>query len=284
MMLDVLLITITLVVLILSSINDIRIREVPDWFSYGLIFAAFGVRTIFSLSLGWEILVSGILGFLVFLALAFLFYYTGQWGGGDSKLLMGMGAVIGISIPFSSNSFTLLWFLLALLLFGAIYGIIWMIVLAIIRRKIFWKNFKVSIKKKKKLHFVLIITTFIFIILAILQPYLTPLIFFPLGFLYLLVFVNVVEKSCFIKRIPASKLTEGDWLAKDVKLKNKVVMTAKTLEREDVWKLKYLEVNENLKPVTIKEGVPFVPSFLIAYIIITFFGPLLSKLFTTLFN
>jgi Flp pilus assembly protein protease CpaA len=282
-MLDVLLIIITLTVLILSSINDIRVREVPDWFSYGLIFAAFGVRTIFSLSQGWQVLASGIFGFLACLALAFLFYYTGQWGGGDSKLLMGMGAVIGISFPFSAASFTLLWFFLGLLFFGAIYGLIWMSVLAIIRRKIFWKNFKIAINKRKKLHFILAILTIVFIILSLIQPFLIPLIFFPLGFLHLFLFVNVVEKSCFIRMLSASKLTEGDWLAKDVKLKNKVVMEAKTLERDDVWKLKYLEVNENLKPVMIKEGVPFVPSFLIAYLI-TIFGskfvlPLVNMLF-----
>ncbi len=279
-MLDVLLIIITLVVLTLSSINDIKVREVPDWFSYGLILVAFGVRIIFSLSQGWEILFSGIIGFLACLALAFLFYYTGQWGGGDSKLLMGMGAVIGISFPFSANSFTLLWFFLALLFFGAIYGLIWMVVLAIIRREIFWDNFKSAVSRKKKLHLTLAILTLIFIILSLIQPFLVLLIFFPLGFFYLFVFVNVVEKSCFIKRIPASKLTEGDWLAKDVKLRNKIVMEAKTLERDDVWKLKYLEVNENLKPVTIKEGVPFVPSFLIAYLI-TIFG---SKFILPLVN
>ena len=83
--------------------------------------------------------------------------------------------------------------------------------------------------------------------------------------------------------LPASKLTEGDWLAKDVKLKNKVVMEAKTLEREDVWKLRYLEVNENLKPVTIKEGVPFVPSFLIAYLITVFGSQYIVPLINILF-
>ena len=282
-MLDVLLIIITLIVLILSSINDIRVREVPDWFSYGLIFAAFGIRIIFSLSLGWEILFSGIIGFFACLALAFLFYYTGQWGGGDSKLLMGMGAVIGISFPFSAESFTLLWFFLALLFFGAIYGLIWMVVLAIIKREMFWENFKSAVSKRKKLHFTLVILTIIFIVLSIIQPYLIPLVFFPLGFLYLFVFVNVVEKSCFIRKISASKLTEGDWLAKDVKLKNKIVMEAKTLERDDVWKLKYLEVNENLKPITIKEGVPFVPSFLIAYLIIVFGNKFIVPLINMLF-
>jgi Flp pilus assembly protein protease CpaA len=279
-MLDVLLIIITLTVLIFSSINDIRVREVPDWFSYGLIFAAFGVRIIFALSQGWQILASGIFGFLACFALAVLFYYSGQWGGGDSKLLMGMGAVIGISFPFSANSFTLLWFLFALLLFGAIYGLLWMVVLAIVRRKIFWKNFKGSVGRKKKLHFALIIVTLFFIVLTLVQPFLLPLIFFPLGFFYLITFINVIEKSCFIKRIPASKLTEGDWLAKDVKLRNKVVVEAKTLESDDVWKLRYLEVNENIKPVTVKEGVPFVPSFLIAYLIITFGG----KYFTLLWK
>ena len=75
-MLSIILITITFIVLLIASYIDIRTREVPDWLNYGLIFTAFGIRIIYSFSLGWEIILSGILGFIVCLGLAFLFYYT----------------------------------------------------------------------------------------------------------------------------------------------------------------------------------------------------------------
>jgi len=270
MVLDVILITITLIALLVASYSDIRTREVPDWLNYGLIFTAFGIRAIFSINLGWEIILSGILGFIVCFGFALLFYYTGQWGGGDSKLLMGIGAVIGITFPFNDSSWDLLFFFIALLLFGAIFGLLWMVYIAIKKRKVFSLNFKKSISKKKKLHISLAVLSLILIVPTIFYIFLWPLILFPLVFFYLLIFVNSVEKSCFINKVKIKNLTEGDWLAEDLKIKNKLVLEKKTLELEDLWKLRKLEGKGKLTEVLIKEGVPFVPIFLLAYLAIIF--------------
>jgi len=269
-MLDIILIIITFIVLLIASYIDIRTREVPDWLNYGLIFAAFGIRIIYSFEYGWGIILSGIFGFIVCLGLAFLFYYTNQWGGGDSKLLMGMGAVIGITYPFDAGSWNLLFFFLALLFLGAIYGLIFMIGIAIKKRKIFMKEFIKSVKSKKNLSLFLIVLTIILIVFSVLKSYLWPLIFFPLGLFYLFIFVNVIEKTCFFKKVKPEKLTEGDWLIEDVKVGKKTVMEAKTLEKEDVWKLRFMEREDKIKKVLIKEGVPFVPSFLFAYLLLVF--------------
>ncbi len=269
-MLDIILIIITFIVLLVASYTDIRTREVPDWLNYGLIFAAFGIRIIFSFEYGWEIILSGILGFIVCLALAFLFYYSSQWGGGDSKLLMGMGAVIGITYPFDNTSWNLLFFFLALLFLGAIYGLIFMVIIAFKKRKIFRRKFINSIKSKKKLHLFLLILTVIFVIISLIKTFIWPLIIFPLGMFYLFVFVNTVEKACFFKKIRPDKLTEGDWLVEDVRYKKRTIMEAKTLEKEDVWKLRFMEREKKIKQVLIKEGVPFVPSFLFAYLLLVF--------------
>ena len=51
---------------------------------------------------------------------------------------------------------------------------------------------------------------------------------FPLVMYYLLLFVNSVEKSCFISNLKIEKLTEGDWLAEDVFVDNKKIMEKKT--------------------------------------------------------
>src|SRR3989344_3227915 len=133
-MMDVLLVTVVLIVLACASYTDLRTKEVPDWLSYGFIVAALGIRGIYSFQNGGQIIVSGLLGFAAFYLLALLFYYTHQWGGGDSKLLMGMGAALGISYPFTEVSFTLLWFFLLLLFSGAIYGMVWLGVIAVQRR------------------------------------------------------------------------------------------------------------------------------------------------------
>ena len=55
---------------------------------------------------------------------------------------------------------------------------------------------------------------------------------------------------------------EGDWLAEDVIVHGKTIVKKKTLHKEDIQKLR----DKNISSVTIKEGIPFVPSFLIAYL------------------
>ena len=279
MQLDILLMVITFLVLFIGSYTDLKRREVPDWLNYGLIFAALGIRTIFSFEYGWQVLFSGVLGFLICLAIAFLFYYSGQWGGGDSKLLMGMGAVIGVTLPLNNSSLNLLWFMLSLLFLGSIFGILWMLVLAIRKRHLFWKNYQKYLKKRKTLHLLLAITTIIFIVLTFFKPFIWPMIPFPLLMFYLFSFVNIVEKNCFYKQVPPYYFTEGDWLAKDVVINKKNILTARTLEMEDVWKLRFLESHNKLNEVTIKEGVPFVPSFLLGYLALLFGSKFISFLF-----
>tara|TARA_Y100000310_G_C20561758_1_gene753418 strand:- start:21 stop:866 length:846 start_codon:yes stop_codon:yes gene_type:complete len=261
--------TITLITLLIASYSDLKTREVPDWLNYGLIFMALGIRLIFSVNSGWYILLSGVLGFAVCFLIAHLFYYTNQWGGGDAKLLMGMGAMIGITYPFNVESFNILFFFIALLFLGAIYGLIWMFALAL-QKKWFWLDFKNAVNEYKKFHYGLIIFTVLLIIPVFLSPFLLSLIVFPLGVFYLFIFINTVEKSCFIKKISVNKLTPGDWLAEDVKLNHKIVLKKKTLEEKDLKKLKQLHSNGKLNKVLVKEGIPFIPSFLFAYLFLIF--------------
>jgi len=281
MVLEVLLIVITLLVLIISSYTDIKTREVPDWISYGLVFSALGIRTIYSVSLGWNILISGLIGFLVCFLLAMLFYYTNQWGGGDSKLLMGMGAVIGITYPFNESSLQLSLFFIALLFLGAIYGLLWMSYMAVKKRNVFRKEFKESLNEYKKINFVTGIISLLFVGITFVYTFAWPMIIFPAGMFYLFIFVTTVEKSCFFKKIKIDDLTEGDWLAESITLsEGKVLRKKRALEKKDLIDLKQVK---NLKEVLIKEGIPFVPSFLFAYLMILFGGVVWNWLFKMLF-
>ena len=282
-MLDVLLIAITFIVLLIASYTDLRTREVPDWLNYSLIFAALGIRSIFAFDLGWSVLVSGLLGLVVCLGVAFLFYYAGQWGGGDSKLLMGMGAVIGITYPFSSDSFLLLWYFLGLLFLGAIYGVGWMGWLAFRNRKEFGVTFKGKVGKFKGAHYGSVIFSGLLFGSSFFWSPLWVFVVLPIGLFYLLIFVSSVEDKCFTKRVDALKLTEGDWLAEDVVVNKKVVMRKKTLHAKDLEKLWKLSDNKILKDVVIKEGIPFIPSFLFAYVMIVFGSSLIEFGFSFLF-
>jgi len=140
---DILLIIIALVFLLFASYSDIKTREVPDLMNFGLIILAFLIRAFYSFSQkSFMPLIEGFFGFGIFLVLALLLFYTGQMGGGDSKMMMGLGFLIGIplelKIPFLAD------FLFNSLIFGAIYAFIWSFILGI-------RNYKKVHKKIKKM-------------------------------------------------------------------------------------------------------------------------------------
>src|SRR3989344_4990354 len=271
MSLEIVLTLIALSALLVASYNDLKTREVPDWVSYGLIFAVLGVRLIYSLgNQDSTIIFSGILGFTAFFILAFGLYKAHQWGGGDSKLLMGMGAVIGINFPFDFSSFNLLLFFLLLLFLGAIYGIFWMVYIAITK----WKEFVPSFSKHLKQHMItqisvwtvsLLLLIFVFNIF----PKVWQLSLFIVAAFYLFLFVLSVESSCLFNRVHIQKLTPGDWLAEDLKKDEKIVRM-KTLVKKDIWALRSLHAKGKVHYVTIREGIPFIPSFLFAYLALIF--------------
>lgn len=267
-LLEIVLIILAFLALLIASYADIKTREIPDWLNYGLIFAALGIRAIFVVNLGWAVFLSGLLGLGAFFILGYAFYHSRQWGGGDSKLLMGLGTVIGISYPFAMESWNLLWFLTTMLLIGALYGLLWMIIIAINKMNIVLPYLKKKLQEYAKVQIGLGIMSIVFLALAFWYSFVWPLIFLPLGCFYLIMFVRTVEKTCFIKPIPIEKVTEGDWLAEEVSVHGKMVMEPKTLEKGDLHTLQTLKQEGKLKTVIIKEGLPFAPSFLMGYVVI----------------
>jgi prepilin signal peptidase PulO-like enzyme (type II secretory pathway) len=89
-----------------------------------------------------------------------------------------------------------------------------------------------------------------------------------MGYITFLLFhvAKAVEKKAFIKKISVDKLVPGDWLAEDIKNKKVVLIAVKDLktglEKKHLKQIK----KEGIKHVTVKEGIPFVPSFLLGYV------------------
>lgn len=259
---------VALVTLLVSSFTDIRRREVPDWMNYSFLAAALGIRSIYSFQGGWNVLLSGFLGLAIAFVVGSIFYVLNQWGGGDAKLLMGMGAALGITYPFSSASFTLLWFFLALLFIGAIYGLMWMIIITIRKPQPVGRHFRFLMDEYKSIHIASGCIAGFFIFSSLKLSFLWPLAIFPLALFYLFLFVESVEQIGFFKDVSVSRLTEGDWLAEDIFVEGRRVVKARTLERKELAVLNRLRVEGKLKTVLIKEGIPFVPSFLAAFLLI----------------
>src|SRR3989338_3400025 len=112
------------IALLAASITDLKTREVPDMLNYGLIVFGISLNAFLS-AFYWDLiyLLNSVLGLLLCFGIGWMMFYAGQWGGGDSKMLMGLGALIGIPIAWG-DSF-LLSLLLNILFAGAVYGLAW---------------------------------------------------------------------------------------------------------------------------------------------------------------
>lgn len=276
---DILLI-IVLISLLIGSFTDFKTREVPDWVNFGLIFTGISLRLIYSmLESNFFILLEGIAGLIICVILAYLMFYAGQWGGGDAKMLMGLGALIGIPFDFSKLPF-IANFLTNVVAFGAVFGMLWSIFLAIKHRKKFAEEFRKKYKANIKIRKYVNVSSLLVLILALilrdiyLGIVLISLAFISLLTLYSWLFVKAVEKSCMYKLVNPEQLTEGDWIVKDIKIKGKYIAGPKDLgiEMKQIKKLIKLKKQKKINKILIKEGIPFVPSFLIAFVITYFFG------------
>ncbi|MBW2964451.1 A24 family peptidase [Candidatus Woesearchaeota archaeon] len=274
---------IVLVALIIGSYTDFRTREVPDWLNYSLVFMGFGLRIIFSIvyhDAGY--IVSGLLGFGVFFAIALIMFYAGQWGGGDSKMVMGLGALLGMEL--SMDSF-LIGFIINIVIFGALFGIVFSFYLAAVNFKQFAKEFNTRFREKGIQKWLVWIGTVALLIVSIFVPHYirVPIVVLAgivLVSFYAFVYLKSVEASSMIKWVEPEDLTEGDWVVEDVIVGKKRICGPKDLglEMSQIKRLKRLKAQGKIKKVLIKYGIPFVPSFLIAFLVSYVWGNVLFRM------
>lgn len=272
----------TLLAIAIASITDLKKREVPDLVSFMLIGFCLGIRGIYSILLSNPgPFIEGLVGFVICLLVSLAMYYGGQWGGGDAKMLMGIGASLGI--PLSLASFPLiLVFFIHLLLAGAVFGLLFSAIIAARNWKKFKAEFFRHLRRKEIVYMqlsagmiaviaivsVLLITDFLVKMAALI----TAGAF--LIFVYLFAFVRSVERSCMHRKALPKELTEGDWLAKPVIVDKEIVISQKNigLTKSQLRQLAELYRRKKIKHVVLKEGIPFLPSFLAAYLLTFFLG------------
>lgn len=267
-----------LLALVGASYTDLKTREVPDWISHGLIYLGFGIAIITSI-IQWSLgpIAYSLAGFALTGLIAVGMYKLGQWGGGDSKLLMGMGALLGISF----TNLSLATLLVNSLLAGAIYGIGFSVYLAIKNRKVFLPQFHKMTRTPTMIKMRIIMLALVLVTVALLfflptgvrLPLLTFIAAFYIIF-YLWMVIRAIEASCMMKEVSIKELTEGDWVTHDVIVDKKVIVTKKDLgvSKEQLILLQNAAKKGKIKTVTIKIGIPFVPSFLIAYLLTLAYG------------
>lgn len=270
-MFELIIFVITFLFLSICAFLDLRTREIPDYVNYTAIAIGIGVRLLYSVFM-WDFypFTYGLLGFGAAFLLGCIMFYTGQWGGGDSKALMGVGALLGIDFTLWNTFFV---FLIFVIISGGIYNLIWCSCLALKHHRIFFTKTQQLLRENKKLHLASLFTA---IFLLAFSFFLTEFLFllfifftlFTPFFFYLFIFVKSVEECCMLRRVEPRELTEGDWIAEDVLFKGKRITGPKDLgvSKQQIRQLVTLYSQKKIKKVLLKTGIPFTPTFWLAFV------------------
>lgn len=262
-MIDLFLIILTLAWLIFASLSDIKKREVFNWLNFSFIAFVLAYRAFYaSFNSDYWYLLWGFIGLGIMLIIGNLFYYLRAFAGGDAKLLIALGVVLPFSSSFFGNLIILLVFVFLLMILGGIYSLIYSSFLAIIHKKEFKYQFIKIFKLNKKFVYIGLISA----ILSMILGFVDSLLLIISGVIALLplvyVYSKAVEECCMIKTINSKDATIGDWLYETVKLKKgKIEPYWEGLSEEQVKILNKMNIK-----IKIKSGIPFVPSFLFAFL------------------
>ena len=243
------------------------------------IFAVFKIVKVYGIN-EVPVLVTASCLFLIMFVVSNLFYEGRVFAGGDAKLLFAM-TVFFIGITFMATLVNIGIFLLFLMFAGSIYGIIYSVVLYI-------KDFeKVNKKIKEGFSSLLVRCLIVFGVILFAFSYVNLwFLFFAIFTLVLpllYVFAKGLENVSMMRTISGKELREGDWLVDDVKVRvtsnsSHVFLTefekkvkGKVIKADwDGLSLEDIKLLKTKKKVKIKEGLPFVPAFLIAFILYVF--------------
>jgi len=252
--------------LIFAIVQDFKYREIANWLNFSLAIFAMAARLFYSIFLNnYDYFFFGIFGLAVFFIVGHLFYYVRIFAGGDAKLLIAFGAVVPFANTFYENSLIMMLFIFALLFLGAFYSLIYSLILSYLNYKKFTKEFARQVRINEKYFY---LAVFFGVVLSVIVLFSGETAFFAfplliLLFPLLLVYAKAVETSCMIKYVDAKSLTIGDWLVDPLKIKNKVIKP--NWEGIDEKQVKFIKKYYK-KKVLVKYGVPFSPSFILAFI------------------
>jgi Flp pilus assembly protein protease CpaA len=262
----------------IAAVWDLKTTEIPDQIPHAMIVLALILAVTRSILEGSYIpMAMSLLAGGTFLALGFLLYFFGQWGGGDAKVLAAIAFLLPTTPKFFKKELLLPFpvsYFLNVLYVGAAYMIVYAFVIALTNKRVnaaFVKDVKASS------NFILFSVPAIFFLFLTINWYaanmlmleadstyllwnsLLPLsFFFCLWFLWK--FVRAVENVGFKKRIPVPMLKVGD-----------VLLESKQWEGITAAEVRRIK-KSGKKYVWIKEGVRFGVAFPLALIFTLYFG------------
>ena len=248
-----------LIGIVVASLQDLKRREVDNWLNLFLLVASF-VFVFYRAIFEGDVTIVFRAGFALVVMFIFmnLFYYGRVFAGGDAKLLVAMTAFF-VGVTFYGTLINIGIFLLFLMLSGSVYGLAYSLIL-------YLRDFEKVNEKIKELLFFRGIWYLVFGICVLLLLGFFELMFFVIGgfvvlTLGLYIFAKGLEGVSMIRVVSGGELREGDWLVDDVKVGRKVIKAD-----WDGLSLEDIDLLKRKKSVKIKDGLPFVPAFLIAFL------------------
>jgi len=263
------LIALALIWLVFASLQDLKKREVSDWLNFSLIIFALGFRFFYCLfsAENFTFFYQGLIGLGIFFILGNLLYYGRMFAGGDAKLMIALGAVLPFSGDFLTNLNLFILFFFVFLFVGAVYSLGISVTLSLRNFSKCKKEFFRRLKNNQKLFYVPMVFGLFLMILGFIQYllFVLGLLIFILPSFYF--YAKAIDETCMIKKIKTSKLTEGDWLYKKIKIgKEAINPNWNGLSKEEVK-----SIQKKYKVVLIRQGIPFTPVFLISFLILIYF-------------
>jgi len=281
-----LIIWVSMFMLLSASYFDLRTGEIPEMVSRGFIFSILlmaSAQSILNFNPSY-VINSMVMGTAYFL-FGYLMFYLGEWGGGDVKLLAGIGlslGLLGAENYFLDEIFPYyISYFINMAIVSSPYVILYSLILGLLKPEVFQKFFE-NLKRK--------IT-----VVGVVMSFLPAIVAGSLGmgnaaFLYLLlpillilsIYLRIIEGIALQKTINVNKLKEGDMVASDVVLDNKVIA-----RRRDMDGLNNKQISEIQKlasegkipeEIRIRWGIKFAPILLFAFIFTVYLGNLLEIL------
>ncbi|MFP4045729.1 MAG: prepilin peptidase [Candidatus Aenigmatarchaeota archaeon] len=210
----------------LAGLYDLKTTEIPDEISLGMIASGLVLHLVQSLWTGNPIYFfqSAATG-CIFFTFGFLMYMGGQWGGGDAKVLTGVGTLLPV-LPLFATVESLLAFPIAffvnLFLVGAVYIIVYAFVHALRCERV-PKEFLSSLRKERREFAVFtalisVVSLFLFYVFSGEMSYVFLFLIPAAVSLFLLgKFLKTVEDVGFVREIDTADLEVGDMLAEETK-------------------------------------------------------------------
>lgn len=277
----------------IAAIIDLKTTEVPDKIPYAMIASALVLKLLYSIHTNnfLHLMDSVVVG-IAYLVFGFLLYYTGQWGGGDAKVLAAIGFLLpAIPQEFSpplSFAFPVA-YLINLFFIGSIYMIAYSLALTLLNPSIANEFFSETRGQYRQLmvEAALASSSVVAVPYIVLKSlnlshtifisFIPSIIALSLSMIFLLRFLKVVERVAFRRKIDVSKLREGDMIGEDIDelgMKSKLI---RGITKEEVTKIQSAR-----KEVWVKEGVRFVPAFPLSLAAILLYGDIMSLIGTLL--